>query len=217
MAGLFDKDLRILLQRKQAILLFLAIAVVLGFSTGGTFVVGYTAICFLMLSVGTISYDEFDNGYSFLMTLPITRRTYILEKYLLSGVCGIVAWIVSVVICICESFFQKAAFVTEDFLAEAAAILPVVFLIMCMMIPVQIKYGAEKSRVVLVAVMGIAVVGGIGIKKAVELLNLPLDAVLEKMYTITDVQILVGLVVLTIAAMLLSFAISVRIMNHKEF
>lgn len=217
MAGLFDKDLRILLQRKQAILLFLAIAVVLGFSTGGTFVVGYTAICFLMLSVGTISYDEFDNGYSFLMTLPITRRTYILEKYLLSGVCGIVAWIVSVVICICESFFQKAAFVTEDFLVEAAAILPVVFLIMCMMIPVQIKYGAEKSRVVLVAVMGIAVVGGIGIKKAVELLNLPLDAVLEKMYTITDVQILVGLVVLTIAAMLLSFAISVRIMNHKEF
>ncbi|MDD6157696.1 MAG: ABC-2 transporter permease [Lachnospiraceae bacterium] len=217
MAGLFDKDLRILLQRKQAILLFLAIAVVLGFSTGGTFVVGYTAICFLMLSVGTISYDEFDNGYSFLMTLPITRRTYILEKYLLSGVCGIVAWIVSVVICICESFFQKAAFVTEDFLVEAAAILPVVFLIMCMMIPVQIKYGAEKSRVVLVAVMGIAVVGGIGIKKAVELLNLPLDAVLEKMYTITDVQILVGLVVLTIAAMLLSFAISVRIMYHKEF
>lgn len=217
MAGLFDKDLRILLQRKQAILLFLAIAVVLGFSTGGTFVVGYTAICFLMLSVGTISYDEFDNGYSFLMTLPITRRTYILEKYLLSGVCGIVAWIVSVVICICESFFQKAAFVTEDFLVDAAAIMPVVFLMMCMMIPVQIKYGAEKSRVVLVAVMGIAVVGGIGIKKAVELLNLPLDAVLEKMYTITDVQILVGLVVLTIAAMLLSFAISVRIMNHKEF
>lgn len=217
MAGLFDKDLRILLQRKQAIVLFLAIAVVLGFSTGGTFVVGYTAICFLMLSVGTISYDEFDNGYSFLMTLPITRRTYILEKYLLSGVCGIVAWIVSVVICICESFFQKAAFVTEDFLVEAAAILPVVFLIMCMMIPVQIKYGAEKSRVVLVAVMGIAVVGGIGIKKAVELLNLPLDAVLEKMYTITDVQILVGVVVFTIAAILLSFAISVRIMNHKEF
>lgn len=217
MAGLFDKDLKILLQRKQAIVLFLAIAVVLGFSTGGTFVVGYTAICFLMLSVGTISYDEFDNGYSFLMTLPITRRTYILEKYLLSGVCGIVAWIVSVVICICESFFQKAAFVTEDFLVEAAAILPVVFLIMCMMIPVQIKYGAEKSRVVLVAVMGIAVVGGIGIKKAVELLNLPLDAVLEKMYTITDVQILVGVVVFTIAAILLSFAISVRIMNHKEF
>ena len=30
MAGLFDKDLRILLQRKQAIILFLAIAVIIG-------------------------------------------------------------------------------------------------------------------------------------------------------------------------------------------
>lgn len=217
MAGLFDKDLKILLQRKQAIVLFLAIAVVLGFSAGGTFVVGYTAICFLMLSVGTISYDEFDNGYSFLMTLPITRRTYILEKYLLSGVCGIVAWIVSVVICVCENYVRQNGVATGDLLVEAAIILPVVFLVMCMMIPVQIKYGAEKSRVVLVAVMGIAVVGGIGIKKSVELLDLPLDALMEKLQTITDVQILVGAVVFTIAAILLSFAISVRIMNHKEF
>ena len=158
-----------------------------------------------------------DNGYSFLMTLPITRRTYILEKYLLSGVCGIVAWIVSVVICVCENYVRQNGVATGDLLVEAAIILPVVFLVMCMMIPVQIKYGAEKSRVVLVAVMGIAVVGGIGIKKAVKLLDLPLNALTEKLQTITDVQILVGVLVFTIATILLSFAISVRIMNHKEF
>ena len=39
MAGLFEKDLRILLQRKQTFVLFLVIAIVLGFTTEGTFVV----------------------------------------------------------------------------------------------------------------------------------------------------------------------------------
>lgn len=217
MAGLFDKDFRILLQRKQAMLLFLAIAVILGFSVGGTVVVGYTPFCFLTLAVSTISYDEFDNGYSFLMTLPITRRTYILEKYLFCGGCGIVAWTLSVAVCVCVSFFRQAAVITGDFLLGATAVLSVVFLIMCLMIPMQIKYGAEKSRVVLVAVMGIAVVGGIGIKKAVELLDLPLNALPGQLPTITDAQVLIGVVALAIAAMLLSFAISVRIMNKKEF
>ena len=61
MAGLLEKDIRLLLQRKQAIVMFLVIAVVLGFSTEGTFIVAYTAFCLIMVAVGTVSYDEFDN------------------------------------------------------------------------------------------------------------------------------------------------------------
>lgn len=217
MAGLFDKDLRILLQRKQTIVIFLAIAVILGFSTGGTFVVGYTTFCILILAVSTISYDEFDNGFSFLMTLPITRQSYVVEKYILCSICGVVAWIFSVVVCICENQYKQAAVVTEDLLMEAAIMLPIVLFLMDMMIPVQIKYGSEKSRVVLIAVMGIVMIVGIGVKKAVEVLDLPLDSLFEKLQSITEVQILVGGIIFIIVATLLSFAISVRIINNKEF
>ena len=150
MAGLFDKDLRILLQRKQAIVIFLAIAVILGFSTGGTFVVGYTTFCILILAVSTISYDEFDNGFSFLMTLPITRQSYVVVKYILCSICGVVAWIFSVVVCICENQYKQVTVVTEDLLMEAAIMLPIVLFIMDIMIPVQIKYGSEKSRIVMI-------------------------------------------------------------------
>ena len=217
MAGLFDKDLRILLQRKQAIVIFLAIAVILGFSTGGTFVVGYTTFCILILAVSTISYDEFDNGFSFLMTLPITRQSYVVEKYILCSICGVVAWIFSVVVCICENQYKQVTVVTEDLLMEAAIMLPIVLFIMDIMIPVQIKYGSEKSRIVLITVMGIVMIVGIGVKKAVEMLDLPLESLFEKLQSITEVQVLVGSIIFIIVATLLSFAISYRIMNNKEF
>ena len=217
MAGLFDKDLRILLQRKQAIVIFLAIAVILGFSTGGTFVVGYTTFCILILAVSTISYDEFDNGFSFLMTLPITRQGYVVEKYILCSICGVVAWIFSVVVCICENQYKQVTVVTEDLLMEAAIMLPIVLFIMDIMIPVQIKYGSEKSRIVLISVMGIVMIVGIGVKKAVEMLDLPLESLFEKLQSITEGQVLVGSIIFIIVATLLSFAISYRIMNNKEF
>lgn len=216
MAGLFDKDFRLILQRRNTIILFLVIAVIFGFSMGGTFIVGYTTFCFLMLSLGTISYDEFDNGLSFLMTLPISRRTYVAEKYLLCSICGAIAWIFSAV-CICINQYKQDFSGIGDLLMEAVMFLPIVILLMSFMIPAQLKYGAEKSRIVLIVVMGSIGVIGIGIKKAAETLDLPMEMLLKKIEGITDVQMLLGCVVFSIAVLLLSFVISMKIMNHKEF
>ena len=82
MAGLLEKDIRLIMQRKQMLLLFVVIAVVLGFSQDGTFILGYLSFCAAIVMVSTISYDELDHGYEFLMTLPITAKIYVKEKYL---------------------------------------------------------------------------------------------------------------------------------------
>ena len=136
---------------------------------------------------------------------------------LLCSICGVVAWIFSVVVCICENQYKQVTVVTEDLLMEAAIMLPIVLFIMDIMIPVQIKYGSEKSRIVLISVMGIVMIVGIGVKKAVEMLDLPLESLFEKLQSITEVQVLVGSIIFIIVATLLSFAISYRIMNNKEF
>lgn len=44
MAGLLEKDVRLIMQRKQMLLLFVVIAVVLGFSQDGTFILGYLSL-----------------------------------------------------------------------------------------------------------------------------------------------------------------------------
>ena len=88
---------------------------------------------------------------------------------------------------------------------------------MDLMIPVQMKFGAEKSRIVMIAVMGIVGILVIGVKKAAETLDLPVDSIMEKIQGISDAQMIAGCVVIAIAATLLSMAISVKIMNGKEF
>ena len=100
---------------------------------------------------------------------------------------------------------------------EAVVMLPIALIIMDLMIPVQIKYGSEKSRIVLVVVVGIAMVAGIALKKGAELLQLPVGSIMEKLNQVTDVQLLAGSFVLAIAATALSFVISLKIMNKKEF
>lgn len=55
MAGLFEKDIRILMQRKKALLLFLALSVFIGYSQDGTFILSYLAYCFMIIvMIGTI-------------------------------------------------------------------------------------------------------------------------------------------------------------------
>ena len=84
MLGLIEKDLRLTLARKQTLIIFFIMALVMGLSMNGSFIIGYLTMLATIIAVGTISYDEFDNGFAFLMTLPFDRRTYVREKYLFS-------------------------------------------------------------------------------------------------------------------------------------
>ena len=86
MAGLLEKDIRLIWGNRQSLLLFFALAVVLGFSQDGTFILGYFPFVIIILIINTIAYDELDNGFQFLMTLPINAKTYVREKYIFSFV-----------------------------------------------------------------------------------------------------------------------------------
>ncbi len=217
MTGLFVKDIKLLMQRKMTIILFLVISVLLGYTVEGTFVVGYTTFCLFVLAESTISYDEFDNGFSFLMTLPFKRTTYVLEKYVLCGLFAFCAWIFSVIVCIFINDYKHIGVVTSDLLMQSAIIFPCVLLTINLMIPLQFIFGAEKSRVVIIATAGIIFISGWAIKKVADLLDLPIDSVLLKLQKITELQLAIGCVAIAIATTLLSFAISNNIMNNKEF
>lgn len=217
MTGLLDKDLRLILQRKQAIVMFLVISVILGFSMGGLFVVPYTSFCIIMIAVGTISYDEFDNGYSFLMTLPITKKTYVIEKYILCTAFGIGAWLFSVAVCIIQYQYKTGTESLSDLLMQAVIIFPLVLVLMDFMIPVQIKFGAEKSRLALIVVIGAVGVAILSVKKIVGKMDLPIDFLAEKISSVTDVQALMLLILVATIATFVSICVSLKIMNHKEF
>lgn len=212
MRGLMQKDLCLLLQRSRVLVVLVSIAVLMGFSTDGSFVIGYLTMLCAILTIGTISYDEFDNGYPFLLTLPITKKTYVNGKYLFCLLGGLAGWIISVAIFIGCSLMKGNTFAPSDLL-ETIAFIPVLGLIIAFMLPLQLKYGAEKSRIAIMLIGGGGwALGFFGMKLLPDTLQLPAMAA-----NMRDCTVAVVLAAICLAAFAVSYLVSLHIMEKKEF
>ncbi|MGN0495543.1 MAG: ABC-2 transporter permease [Lachnospiraceae bacterium] len=217
MSGLMEKDIRILLQRKQTLVVFLVIAIILSVTQGSYFIVGYLTFISVMLAISTISYDEFDNGYPFLLTLPITRKTYVIEKYIISLLAVVTSWVLAVVLCFAADGILGNPIIVKDTLIVSVAMLPVPFFFMDIMLPVQIKFGAERGRLVFVAVLGICTIVVYGGMKLLKIVGIEQQDLMEKISNAPDIAVILILLGGTVLLTWISFVISNHIMEKKEF
>lgn len=130
--------------------------------------VPYVTMMFSIFSLTTISYDEFDNGMSFLFTLPVNRVKYVVEKY-----------IFGILVCLCGfrmiSIFAGAAsvvrgieFPVQEYGAIAATGLGIAFFILEKMENVDTKVIVLVILVVLVVMMLISALESIKIMQKKE-------------------------------------------------
>ena len=169
MKGMLIKDFCILKLQKNAVLVLLAMCVVFTvFMKSPTYIVNLFPMYGFLLVLGTLTYDEFDRGYSFLFTLPVSRRGYVKEKYVFGLLfCGGI-WILSVLISLIYVWITKEIPIDDALMVNYAVSIILVLVFMGTSIPVQLKYGNEKGRLAVVAigVGGFAViVGGIQLGK----------------------------------------------------
>lgn len=211
MLGMMRKDLCLLLQRSRAMLMMAGVGIIIGFSTDGSFMIGYLTMISAILTIGTISYDEFDNGYLFLLTLPVTRRSYVTAKYIFCFLGDLVGWAAASVI-YAGCCLAKGAGLGMEQLATALVFLPVVGLMSAVMLPLQLKYGAEKSRLALAVLFGgIGVLGALGMK-----LFPGLPDTLRAFPEISGAALGAAALGAVVAAVVLSYWISLGIMEKKE-
>lgn len=212
MSGLMQKDMCLLLQRSRVLVVLIAVGAIMGFSTDGSFVIGYLAMTCSILTVGTISYDEFDNGFPFLFTLPITKKTYVTGKYVFCMLGGLIGWGISVVIVICCTLIKGGEFTVSD-IWNTLAFIPVIGLIVALMLPIQLKFGAEKSRIAIIAIgAGAWAVGTILLNHLPDNLQLP-DLVSNLDENIAAISV----IVLSVLSLVISYFISLHIMEKKEY
>ncbi|MBR6821609.1 MAG: ABC-2 transporter permease [Clostridia bacterium] len=217
MKGLLEKDLRLMISRKQSILIFIVASLFVAFTMEGSFVVSYLTMLFTVIAISTLSYDEYDNGFAFLMTLPFSRKTYVREKYIFTLFAEITAWIVSVILYYAVNMIKG---VRLDLLSEAPVLLmylPLLFLMACMMLPIQFRFGAEKSRTAyFIVIGGLAVLLFIVFKLigsgdgSIDIIETALSFLLSPVGIITVTAVFLILVAV-------SYLLSVRIMEKKEF
>lgn len=217
MKGLLIKDFKLMLMQKNFFIIIIVVACLISISSQDpTFMIGFITLILSLFTVSTISYDEFDNGYPFLLTLPFSRKTYVLEKYVYGLILGAGAWIVSVMICSLMLIVQGKP-VTSDMLIGAFVILPMFLVIESLMIPVHLRFGGEKGRYALIACAGVLVVIGFVVMKIVEIFHIDVLPLILAIDALGPVMFMVILLMIGFLVMLVSLKVSLSIMNKKEF
>lgn len=218
MRGLLVKDLRLTLVRKQTLIMFAAMAIIMGVAMEGSFVVGYLTMLATIISMSTVTYDEYDNGYPFLLTLPFDKKTYVIEKYLFSFIAEIVAWFFGVVMYVIVNIAVRniTVNITEE-IVPLLIIIPLMYLAAIVMIPTQLKFGSERSRIVLFVVFGGLAAAVFLAEKLYEQSNTVFLKVVELVGNTTPAAALCIATAAGVILAVVSCMCSIFIMEKKEF
>lgn len=218
MTGLLVKDFKLMATQKNFFLVILLIAIgMISFTEDVSFPLGFLTFVLSLFTLSTISYDEFDNGYAFLFTLPITRVGYVLEKYCLGFLLGFSSWLLATFLGLIATVVRDTTSLTEIW-QIAAMILPVMIIIQSLMIPFQLKFGGEKGRIAIIAAVGLLVVAGVVIVKGAKLFfNVDLIAQLNTLPIVSMGMLFLIALVIAMLLFALSVRISISIMKKKQF
>lgn len=218
MKGLMIKDLQLMKAQKSFFILVFILGITLLAVTGDeSFIGGYLALIISTFVVSTISYDEHDNGNVFMFSLPITRKEYVKEKYLFGLLGGTVVWGISIVFSIAHKIVNASGFsLGESFRTLTCNILLVCF-ILAFMLPIQLKFGTEKGRLITSAMIGIAtgiaVVGTV----CIEHMIYTLERTINEFQKMPASLLTLGTLVVSLVMLSISYKISVRVMEKREF
>src|SRR5699024_6252402 len=134
MKGLLIEDFRLMKVQKNisAMIMVIGIGMAL-FSNNTSYTIGFVSFIFSLLSVSTISYDELDNGNAFVFSLPISRKTYAVEKYCFGLIRSLGAWLAVAVLATAAGVVRGQGPVSE-LVITAFIVLPLVLFMMAVMI-----------------------------------------------------------------------------------
>ena len=216
MKGLLLKDLSILKTQGRSAVLIMAIALFMLIAGNNTaFAVVYANILFVTFGITTISYDNYDNGYAFLFTLPVSRKLYVMEKYVFSILSIATGTVLSLILMIVVSFIKVDYILTTSEIAFVIGYGVSAIVISSIMLPVNLKFGPEKGRIAMVVLIAIVMSGIFAMAKisgTMDLTRVYLGIKGSPAFIIIGIFSVIVLLILAG-----SYLISCKIMENKEF
>ena len=213
MKGLFIKDLLIIKGRKQIFLVVGLLVVVYAMMGMGAFAMQFMSLMGTTIAISTASFDSMDNGSAFLFALPFTRRQYVTEKYLFSVGGGVVGMLIGTIIVIISQLTGAAA--AESVLPYVGAGIIVNVVMVSVMLPLDIKFGSERSRTAMFAFVAAILIIAYLIAKLVPI------TVLERiggfLISRSVAELGLGLAVFAIVLLAISLLVSFHIIEKKEY
>lgn len=215
MKGLLTKDIHLLLRQKKMLLMFGLIFLLLSHN-GLDFILGYFIFACFLLGDTTVSYDTADRNLAYLMTLPVSRNLYVLEKYLLILLPGVAGTVLAMVIRVGLEWIQKQPVVLTEIVLGCVIIFLSCSLLVAVLLPIELLE-TEKGKVVINLLSGAFGVAWIMLMQNAEALQNISNYAMKLVENITMTGAFVGALGIWLVAMAASMCCSMLIMNKKEF
>ena len=218
MKGLLIKDIKLLLGQKKFFTVVIAMGIFFMLSNENPVSgVSYITMLLSIFTLSTISYDEFDNGMAFLMTLPIERKTYAREKYVFAGMIAVLSAVGTSILAYILGKVMNVEVDMTEVIGVACVIVLISWLMLAITIPLQIKFGAEKGRIAMLLAVG----GVFGVlfflAKGLSSSGVDISGVVLFLQGLEAWQLVSASVFAVILVLLASYLICVRIINKKEY
>lgn len=218
MKGLIIKDVK-LLKTQRTFLIIIVLFCILFLAKGQDipYVFAYASAMSAMLVPMTITYDQMDNGMNFILTFPAGRKKYVLAKYVFGILMILCLLVVFSIVMLAETVARQPAHSLQDYVAGALSILLASVLIISVMVPVQLKFGAEKSRFALLILIGGAGLAVYAVREAAKAMHIDLEAQIAWILQAGLVETAVCLMAVAAGMLGISYLLSVAVMKKKQF
>lgn len=210
MKGLLWKDMRALKSTFTILAGFMLVYAAIGVVSGkSSMLTAVLAIVIMMLPANSISYDEFYHWDKYVLTMPISRKMVVQSKFvlcfLLVGFMLVVGTVFAVML---DTNVVEALFSTM--LVAAMSLL-----ISVLSLPCMLKWGAQRGRMVMVMLCAAA-------GSAWGLLVFALGTDVFSEFTLRagamhESMVVFGVAVLTAIVTMISYRVSLRLYERKEF
>ena len=217
MKGLYIKDFKLMMNQKMFFIVIAAMAIFFAVTqTNIFFVISYATFIAAMFVISSISYDEFNNGLSYLMTLPTTRKKYVQEKYVFGCILLVIAWISTFLATTAFYLGKGELILLSDWLITCFMILLCAVIMMQCVLPLQLKFGQNKGNIAMALIVGVAFAIGFVVISIVKLFDIDLTYLMYMISQIDLVQMVAIMIGLVIIVGFISYRISLKIMYKKE-
>lgn len=212
MRGLLLHDLVIMKKQGRSYLLFLLFFGFLGFASGNvTFFGSFLMVYSISFGTAVFTYHEQCNWDVYANTLPVSRKQIIGSVYLLNGLFLLAGGGMGLAINLLQ-FLRKEMLLGES-LAMTGAVFAVGLLMVAVDIPLLLKFGCERARMILMGGYAVVFIAFIVMGKWLAGRGISFSGVTEGAVYGFTIAVIAALFVL----LFVSYGLSLSIYRKKEF
>lgn len=223
MKGMLIKDFQLIFSNKRYFLILLLIMVFISFAGNGEnygFLVTFCGVCFGVMALNTISFDEQDGGLPYIMTLPVTRNMYVAGKYIFAAVMVAIGIILSGVLVMLGRLTTGSGPALRELLIIGAVSFVLFVSFVFILMPIQFRFGSDNGRLMIIIFVATVYAAAFIMDKISESRGLDLETVIEGAISTLSAQP-PALIAAEAAAVLLavtsvSMAFSCAVMRRKQ-